>query len=80
MRRGNRDNRRWAGPAAAAAADPAASPCRQRCTLDPDDLCIGCGRMLGEILEWVAAPVERKIAIKAAALARLEHRRARYGL
>jgi predicted Fe-S protein YdhL (DUF1289 family) len=55
-----------------------ASPCRRHCTLDPDDLCIGCGRMLDEILEWSAAPRERKIAIKEKAAARLQARRVRY--
>ena len=54
-----------------------ASPCVRRCTLDPDDLCVGCGRTLDEILEWAAAPTNRKIAIRSAAASRLEQRRLR---
>lgn len=50
------------------------SPCIRRCTLDPDDECVGCGRTLDEILGWAAAPVVRKIAISAAAAARRERR------
>ena len=49
-----------------------ASPCIRRCTLDVDDMCVGCGRMLGEILEWAAAPTDRKLEIRSAAAARLE--------
>lgn len=52
-----------------------ASPCIRRCTLDEEDLCVGCGRLLGEILEWAAAPTDRKIEIRSAAAARLEQRR-----
>ena len=54
-----------------------ASPCVRRCTLDPDDLCVGCGRTLDEILEWAGAPTDRKFAIRGAAAARLEQRRLR---
>jgi len=53
------------------------SPCVRRCTLDEDDLCVGCGRMLREILEWSAAPAFRQIEIRSAAAARLEQRRLR---
>jgi len=54
-----------------------ASPCVRRCTLDPDDLCVGCGRTLDEILEWAGAPTDRKVAICSEAAARLEQRRLR---
>jgi predicted Fe-S protein YdhL (DUF1289 family) len=47
----------------------------RRCTLDPDDLCVGCGRTLDEILEWAGAPTDRKIVIRSEAAARLEQRR-----
>jgi predicted Fe-S protein YdhL (DUF1289 family) len=60
-----------------AAPSLAASPCVRRCTLDTDDLCVGCGRTLGEILEWAAAPTQRKTKIRSAAAARLEQRRFR---
>ncbi|RRS03776.1 DUF1289 domain-containing protein [Aquabacterium soli] len=29
-----------------------ASPCVRRCTLDQDDVCIGCGRTLDDIRQW----------------------------
>jgi uncharacterized protein len=54
-----------------------ASPCIRHCTLDPNDLCVGCGRMLDEILEWAAAPTPRKLAIRTAAASRLVQRRLR---
>jgi len=53
------------------------SPCIRRCTLDGEDLCVGCGRLLDEILEWAPASTERKLEIRAAAAARLEERRNR---
>lgn len=31
---------------------PVASPCVRRCTLDQDDVCIGCGRTLDDIRQW----------------------------
>jgi predicted Fe-S protein YdhL (DUF1289 family) len=58
--------------------DPAPSPCVRRCTLDEQDMCIGCGRMLGEIMEWAAAPLARKLEIKALAAERVEQRRRRW--
>jgi hypothetical protein len=30
------------------------SPCRRLCTLDTDDVCMGCGRTLLEITGWSA--------------------------
>ena len=36
------------------------SPCRRACTLDREDICVGCGRTLDEILEWSRASTERK--------------------
>lgn len=54
-----------------------ASPCVRRCTLDEQDLCVGCGRLLAEILEWAAAPIPRKLEIRLAATFRLERRRFR---
>jgi predicted Fe-S protein YdhL (DUF1289 family) len=66
----------WSRDSGADASEIApASPCVRRCTLDPDDLCVGCGRMLDEILEWAGAPIDRKIAIRSEAAARLEQRR-----
>ncbi len=58
--------------------DPAPSPCIRHCTLDEQDMCVGCGRMLGEIMEWAASATERKVAIRSAAAMRLEQRRLRW--
>lgn len=30
------------------------SPCVQQCTLNMDDTCVGCGRQLNEIMQWVS--------------------------
>ncbi|WP_096364091.1 MULTISPECIES: DUF1289 domain-containing protein [Thiohalobacter] len=49
-----------------------ASPCIRVCTLDDDDVCLGCGRTLGEITEWGGADPARRREILAAA----EQRRA----
>ena len=58
-------------PAAAAVA----SPCRRQCCLDEQDMCLGCGRLLEEILEWGAADNPRRRAICNSAQARLRQRR-----
>ncbi|MDO9320730.1 MAG: DUF1289 domain-containing protein [Pseudomonas sp.] len=47
------------------------SPCRRQCCLDDTDRCIGCGRMLAEILEWGSAPATRRREICALAITRL---------
>lgn len=47
------------------------SPCTSICTLDRDEICIGCGRSLPEIAEWGAAAPERQRAIALAAARRL---------
>jgi predicted Fe-S protein YdhL (DUF1289 family) len=67
----------WTDGSDAEASDAPASPCIRQCTLDERDLCVGCGRTLGEILDWSAAPAARKIEIRAAAASRLEQRRQR---
>jgi predicted Fe-S protein YdhL (DUF1289 family) len=51
-----------------------ASPCRRQCCLNEEDICLGCGRALQEILEWGKADLPRKRAICVAADARLEQR------
>ena len=50
------------------------SPCRRQCCLDDQDICLGCGRTLQDILEWGKADGPRKRAICAAAEARLQQR------
>ncbi|MBX9754393.1 MAG: DUF1289 domain-containing protein [Pseudomonadaceae bacterium] len=47
------------------------SPCRRQCCLDDTDRCIGCGRMLAEILEWGSASNARRREICALAKTRL---------
>jgi predicted Fe-S protein YdhL (DUF1289 family) len=32
--------------------DPLASPCVRNCCLDDDNVCMGCGRTLHEIVAW----------------------------
>jgi uncharacterized protein len=51
-----------------------ASPCRRQCCLDDQDICLGCGRTLQEILAWGSADNSRKRSICEAAQARLQGR------
>ncbi len=37
-----------------------ASPCVRNCCLDQQDMCVGCFRVLDEIVGWGAASKERK--------------------
>ncbi|WP_226372744.1 DUF1289 domain-containing protein [Allosphingosinicella flava] len=46
------------------------SPCTGICTLNPERICIGCGRTLSEIGEWISASDEQKREIVAAACKR----------
>ncbi|SMF61474.1 DUF1289 domain-containing protein [Allosphingosinicella indica] len=55
-------------------AEAVPSPCILVCTLEAD-VCLGCGRTLGEIGEWSSASPARQRAIVAAAAARREARR-----
>ncbi|HEX6999182.1 MAG TPA: DUF1289 domain-containing protein [Gammaproteobacteria bacterium] len=57
-----------------------ASPCVRNCCLDDDNVCIGCGRALAEIVGWARASEEEKRAILARAADRREQRRRRYGI
>jgi predicted Fe-S protein YdhL (DUF1289 family) len=36
------------------------SPCVKICELDAAQVCVGCGRSIGEIAEWGGAPEARK--------------------
>ncbi|WJN59827.1 DUF1289 domain-containing protein [Pseudomonas sp. SO81] len=47
------------------------SPCRRQCCLDDQDICLGCGRSLAEILEWGKADNGRRRQICQAAQQRL---------
>lgn len=37
-----------------------ASPCVRKCTLDDDDICIGCFRNIDEICAWGSASNEQR--------------------
>ena len=45
---------------------PVKSPCIEVCSLNREDVCIGCYRTADEIIEWFSAPNERKREILAA--------------
>lgn len=47
-----------------------ASPCISVCQLNSERVCVGCGRTLDEIAEWLDADDARRTAIRAAAAAR----------
>jgi predicted Fe-S protein YdhL (DUF1289 family) len=59
--------------------DSDASPCIRNCTLDDEDVCIGCGRTIDEIIEWMNASPERKREIRALLPQRLRARERRRG-
>ena len=48
------------------AAPPVKSPCIEVCSLNDQDVCIGCYRTADEIIEWFSANDERKQEILAA--------------
>lgn len=44
--------------------DPAASPCTRVCTLDENNVCLGCARSLTEITRWSAmTDAERRAVV-----------------
>ena len=53
-----------------------ASPCQRKCCLDEQDICLGCGRSMQEILDWGQAGSARREQISQAAEARLRQRKA----
>lgn len=52
------------------------SPCTRQCCLDAQDVCLGCGRHLQEIIRWHEAGDEERRGILAAAQARQRARAA----
>ena len=52
--------------------DTVKSPCINVCTLDPDDICLGCYRSVVEICAWGSASNDERRKIVATAAARLE--------
>jgi uncharacterized protein len=51
------------------------SPCVRNCSLDQQDCCLGCGRLLTEITGWTAASEQQQRQIIAAAKQRLTERK-----
>ena len=47
------------------------SPCIDICELDRNEVCIGCGRHIDEVVAWGTAPSEQKLRIVEAARKRL---------
>jgi predicted Fe-S protein YdhL (DUF1289 family) len=56
--------------------DSLASPCVRNCCLDDDNVCMGCGRALHEIVAWGTANDTDKAAILARSRERLRERAA----
>jgi predicted Fe-S protein YdhL (DUF1289 family) len=54
------------------------SPCVRNCCLDQQDCCLGCGRLLAEILEWQQAGTARQQQIVSLAQQRLDARSASF--
>ncbi len=54
-----------------------ASPCIGKCTLDDDDVCVGCFRNIDEICAWGAASDRERERIVKQARARRENRAGR---
>jgi len=52
-----------------------ASPCVRNCCLDKQDVCIGCGRTLSEIVFWGDADNEQKLKILSHAKKRIAERK-----
>ena len=48
------------------------SPCIRNCTLDDDDICLGCFRSLDEICAWGGASNEQRREMLELAIARRE--------
>lgn len=53
-------------------------PCVRNCCLDDDEVCLGCGRALPEILRWNEAGEDERRTILESARKRREARQARF--
>lgn len=51
---------------------PLASPCRRQCCLNDDEVCLGCGRTLQDILDWGSADNVQRQLICEGAVRRLQ--------
>ncbi len=52
-----------------------ASPCVRKCCLDDDDVCLGCGRSIEEIIGWNTALSAERLEIIARSKRRIQGRR-----
>jgi predicted Fe-S protein YdhL (DUF1289 family) len=59
--------------------DSLESPCVRNCCLDDDNVCLGCGRSLDEIVAWSAAGDAQKRAILERSRVRVTERQLRHG-
>jgi len=50
------------------------APCVRNCCLNEHNVCLGCGRLLSEILRWHEAPIDERERILINAKSRLELR------
>jgi predicted Fe-S protein YdhL (DUF1289 family) len=50
------------------------SPCVRNCCLDKQDVCLGCGRTIDEIIRWGDANDTEKILILKRSIKRMEQR------
>jgi hypothetical protein len=56
------------------------SPCIRNCCLDDDDVCMGCGRSLDEIVAWnTSTPAEKAAVVERGRIRAEEKRRRREG-
>lgn len=51
-----------------------ASPCVRKCCLDDDDICMGCGRSIREIIGWNTASATERLDIIARSRLRVQSR------
>ena len=58
--------------------DPLASPCVRNCCLDENNVCMGCGRSLQDIVAWGTASADDKAAILARSRERRQDREAAF--
>jgi len=42
---------------------PIASPCVRNCCLDNNDVCLGCGRTVQEVMDWSEVDDKQKLQI-----------------
>ena len=54
------------------------SPCVKNCCLDKQDVCLGCGRTVSEIIRWGDASEKEKLEILSVSAKRKEKRAENY--